>query len=181
MLRGNMKIRRAVPGDAIGIATVHIDTWRTTYKGIVPDEHLAKLSYRKRAARWQANLTAVENPAFVYVAEIGSQIVGFAAGGPEREGHPVYKGEIWGIYVLESHQRGGIGRRLLRAVVEELRQRGFSTALVWVLKDNPFKAFYEALSGQLVSEKEIEIGGVPLVAVAYGWTCLNELLRERTA
>jgi hypothetical protein len=40
-----MIIRRAELNDVVGIAKVHVDSWKTTYKDIVPDEFLIKLSY----------------------------------------------------------------------------------------------------------------------------------------
>lgn len=40
-----MNIRKAVLADSKGIAKVHVDSWRTTYKNIIPDEFLKKLSY----------------------------------------------------------------------------------------------------------------------------------------
>lgn len=42
-----MQIRKATINDAEGIAKVHVDSWRTTYKGIIPDEFLYNLSYKK--------------------------------------------------------------------------------------------------------------------------------------
>lgn len=47
---------------------------------------------------------------------------------------------------------------------------------VWVLADNPFRAFYESLGGVRVSEKQMEIGGTSLRAVSYGWENLDDLL-----
>ena len=41
-------IRTAQREDAADIARVHIDCWRTTYKGIFPDALLAGLSYKGR-------------------------------------------------------------------------------------------------------------------------------------
>ncbi|UZM97600.1 hypothetical protein OL548_21075 [Lysinibacillus sp. MHQ-1] len=38
-----MKIRKAIVEDATGIGTVHVDSWRTTYKDIIPDEFLEKI------------------------------------------------------------------------------------------------------------------------------------------
>jgi hypothetical protein len=38
--------------------------------------------------------------------------------------------------------------------------------LVWVLADNPACMFYEAIGGQKVYEKQIDIGGVMLNEVA---------------
>jgi hypothetical protein len=40
-------IREACRSDAAGIGRVRVDTWRSTYGGIVPEEHLANLSYGK--------------------------------------------------------------------------------------------------------------------------------------
>ncbi|WP_338030297.1 hypothetical protein [Fervidibacillus albus] len=43
-----MMIRKAVVEDAFGIAKVQVDSWHTTYKGIVSDDYLQQLSYEKR-------------------------------------------------------------------------------------------------------------------------------------
>ena len=49
-----MKIRKAIVEDATGIGTVHVDSWRTTYKDIIPDEFLEKCAgvpiYRSNCA-----------------------------------------------------------------------------------------------------------------------------------
>jgi hypothetical protein len=42
-------IRRAEPRDAAGIAHVHVASWRTTYRGIVPDSYLDALDEPERA------------------------------------------------------------------------------------------------------------------------------------
>jgi len=41
--------------DAAGIAKVHVDTWRATYAGLVPDAHLANLHYERSTEFWQRN------------------------------------------------------------------------------------------------------------------------------
>lgn len=166
-----MIVREASLDEAPGIARVHVDTWRTTYGGIVPEDYLAKLSYETRESRWLQMLsTAAENNHFIYVAEDGGgQIVGFADGGSERTSNPVYKGELYAIYINNTYQRQGIGRRLTLSVVERLRLEGFQSMLVWVLADNQACRFYEALGGQKVYEQQIEIGGVMLNEAAYGW------------
>jgi len=51
-------VRRATPADAAGIARVHVDAWRATYRGIVPDEHLDALSYEGRQGMWSRILEA---------------------------------------------------------------------------------------------------------------------------
>lgn len=170
-------IREADVSDAAAIARVHVDSWRTTYTGIVPEDYLANLSYSRREQIWYAALSASGSPSFVYVAEdAAGGVVGFASAGPERSGHAVYKGELYAIYILASHQRRGIGRRLTQAVVKRLMEAGIHSMLVWVLADNPFRAFYEALGGRPVTEQEITIGGARLIEVAYGWRDIHVLL-----
>ena len=87
-----VRIRESVPADADAITRVHIDTWRSSYAGIVPDEHLAGLSYSDREAVWVQILSRDDPAQCNFVAETGGgEIVGFAGGGPEREGNEVYR------------------------------------------------------------------------------------------
>jgi GNAT superfamily N-acetyltransferase len=175
-----MLIRKAEITDAAAIARVHVDSWRTTYVGIVPTEHLAGLSYEQRTEEWRSTLSKPAELEFVYVAEdTTGNVIGFAWGGTESSGHPVYKAELYAIYLLEKYQRQGVGTQLLSWVVRGLLQQGVQSMLVWVLADNPSRRFYEALGGQQVSEQKITIGGVDLLEVAYGWSdvsCLMDAL-----
>lgn len=168
-----MIIRPAVLADADAIARVHVDSWRTTYAGIVSAEFLANLSYERRAETWRNNLDG-HHHSLIVVAEREGEIVGFATGGPNRETEDDYAAELYAIYLLASEQGQGIGRALFNAVVAELKRRGLASLLVWVLAANPAQKFYEALGGQYVREKQIEIGGQPLTEVAYGWKTLEQ-------
>lgn len=166
-----MQIRPATAADARAIAEVHIASWRSTYVGLLPDEVLANLSVERRENYWHGELTHPDTPHFIYIAESDDgQIVGFASGGPERDGRPPYTGELYAIYLLAEHQGKGIGRALAHAVAEHLRAQGMSAMLVWVLKGNPAARFYEALGGQNVAEKPLTIGGADRIEIAYGWT-----------
>jgi GNAT superfamily N-acetyltransferase len=165
-----MLIRKAQGQDALVIAKVHVDSWRTTYEGIVSREYLASLSYEQRKKTWSTVLSSSTGQSLIYVAETpDGEVVGFACAGPEREGDDTYKGEIYALYLLQSYQRQGIGSRLFRASVKELHQRGITSLLIWVLAANPSRKFYEALDGKYLREKEIEIGDQRLVEVAFGW------------
>src|SRR5215471_14604966 len=108
-----MLIREASPTDAAAIALVHVDSWRTTYAGIVSADYLANLSYARREQFWCDILSTPTPSGCVYVAaqETGG-IVGFASGGPERSGNALYRGELCAIYLFASYQRQGLGRRL---------------------------------------------------------------------
>jgi ribosomal protein S18 acetylase RimI-like enzyme len=166
-----MFLREASLKDISAIAQVHVNTWRTTYRGIIPDDYLAQLSYEKRERGWMEIFSSAKDMGnFTYVAEDASEeIVGFVNGGVERTGNLIYKGELNAIYILKAHQNQGIGRRLLMATVNRLAQANIHSMLVWVLADNPACKFYEALGGQKIEEKILQIAGVELNEVAYGW------------
>ena len=172
-----VRIRVASLDDAGAIARVHVDSWRTTYPGIVPAEHLAGLSYRKRELVWADILSAGRPTESNFVAETDrGEIVGFAGGGPRREGDPAYRGELYAIYLLQRHQRAGVGRRLVSAVARQLLVDGFRSMLTWVLEDNrPACLFYEAIGGTEVGRQTITSGGADLVEVAYGWGDVSSL------
>jgi len=175
-------IREAAILDAPAMARVHVDTWRTTYPGIVPDDVLAGLSYARSEKIWADILSTGGDPQFNYVAEAdGGEIVGIASGGPERADTAGYDGELYGIYVLKKAQGAGIGRQLTEATARRLKERGFTSMLVWVLRDNhPARGFYEKLGGVYVTEKEITIGGATLIEVAYGWPDVAHLWDTRS-
>lgn len=172
-----MTIRKARLNDASGIARVQVDSWRSTYRGIVPDHYLDGMSYQQREEMWRGMLKlAGVRP--VYVAEEREGIVGFAAGGRERTNHPEYQGELYAIYLLKSHQRQGIGGQLVHSIATELQGAHVHSMLIWVLADNPSRRFYEALGGVPVQQQPIDIGGTTLTEIAYGWRNLGLLTKR---
>lgn len=179
-VRFPVHIRAARPTDAAAIARVHVESWRTTYRGILPDAFLAGLSYDQRAAMWTGILRDPTDQSCVYVAEgARGTVVGFAAGGPERTGDAVYTGEVYALYLLTAAQRSGLGRLLFVAVVGQLATAGRPAVLAWVVAANPACRFYEALEGQRVRVKQEAIGDVLLDEIAYGWTDTGSLLTSR--
>jgi GNAT superfamily N-acetyltransferase len=171
-----ISIRAATEHDAAAIAHVHVQSWRTTYAGIVPDEYLATLNEGERVLQWREWLTK-DIP--VYVAELDGEIAGFISGGAIREPIQKYDAELYAIYLLEQAQRQGIGTALLKKLAELLSSKGFSGMIVWVLEKNPARDFYESTGAQRISAKEIEIGGVRLAEVSYGWADLEAIVSMR--
>jgi L-amino acid N-acyltransferase YncA len=159
--------------DAHGIALVHVESWRTTYRGIVPDDYLALLDVGVRAESWRERLN--QGTPHILVAEEESRIVGFASGGKLREAIAAYDAELYAIYLLQKNQTKGIGRLLARRLAAHLRADGFNSLVVWVLERNPAVGFYSRLGGSRISQKTIEIGGVELQEIALGWPSLEAL------
>ena len=176
--QSSFSIRPAQLADAEGIARVHVESWRTTYKGIMPDEVLATLSVEARLEMWRRPLSNPESPSIIYVAETDGQIIGFAAGGPERTGHALYKAEIYAIYLLEAYQGRGIGRALVQAIAEQLLDKGYTAMLIWVAAKNPATHFYAALGGQPFTSKTEPFGDTEIEEIAYGYDDISKLVAD---
>ncbi len=159
-------IRLAEVRDAAAIARVHVQSWLTTYKGLIPEEYLASLDEAERVPLWQEWLT---RDISVFVAEIDGKIVGFAAGGPIREPLAAYDAELYALYLLAEVQGRGIGKLLLTAVAEALARKNHTSMLVWVLEQNPAVRFYEKTGAKPVVGRQTEIGSVSLPELALGW------------
>jgi ribosomal protein S18 acetylase RimI-like enzyme len=167
-------IRPARPADARGIACIDVETWRTTYAGVLSTPYLVGLSERRREAGWRSVI--LREPRDVRVAvDPTSAILGFGSCGPHRSDRS-YAGEVFTLYVAPDWQNQGIGRRLLIALFRRLVAAGRHSAILWVLRDNPARFFYERLGAHQVSRKSLAVGGSAIEATAYGWRDLPGFL-----
>lgn len=169
-------VRPAEVDDAAAIARVHVASWRTTYRELLPVDFLASLDEAGYEERWRRILE--DRSSRVYVAADGREVVGFASGGRERAGETGYEGELYAIYVLSEAQSRGHGRRLVQAVVGGLRELELRDMIVWVLRDNAAaRRFYERLGGEYVRSQPIAIGSTLLQEISYGWRSLDDVDR----
>jgi ribosomal protein S18 acetylase RimI-like enzyme len=168
-------IRKAQPADAPAIARVHVESWRETYAGLVPDDYLQGLSYEKRTADWQRMLAQEPAPWSCHVAQTAEGVLcGFVnCGAPRddafRQGEFSCTGEIYAIYLMKESQGQGLGRALFAAAQRSLRSHGIGSFYLWVLRDNKTRAFYRHMGGVELAEKTLEIGGQSLIETAMGW------------
>jgi len=91
-------IRPARIEDAGAIAFVQVESWKSTYAGIVPDEYLASLSVESRTGAWKELFDAGTN--LMFVAEDTTAIFGFVSGGKLRDPIEGYDAELYAIYLL---------------------------------------------------------------------------------
>jgi len=165
-----MKIRKAEIIDAEGIARVHVDSWRTTYKNIVSDSYLSQLSVERRKNNWEWTFKNSNKNEVIFVGLNDEEnIIGFACGGQSRHKDFDYDGELYAIYLLRESQGRGYGKKLFKSVVESLQNSGYESMMVWVLQGNPAINFYTAMGGELNGYKEITIGEDKHIELAYGW------------
>ena len=142
-------MRRATDGDAPKIASLHIRTWQTAYRGQLPDDFLDGMtaSFERRAAFWAQWIRerADATDRAILVSEEDGEIVGFATCGPsEDEPRDPAVGEVYAIYVDPDHWDHGHGRGLFAAATAFLAGVGFREATLWVLGTNArARRFYE--------------------------------------
>jgi ribosomal protein S18 acetylase RimI-like enzyme len=132
-------VRPARREDAAAIADVHVLTWQTAYEHLFGAERLAGIGDRRRE-QWAAWLAEPRVDGEIVVAEEAEGVVGFVWSGESRD--EPGKGELLAIYVLPEAWGSGTGSALMTSALESLR--GFSSATLWVLEDNPrARRFYE--------------------------------------
>jgi ribosomal protein S18 acetylase RimI-like enzyme len=160
-------IRTARLDDASSIARLDVETWQATYAGILGTPYLAGLSAARREIGW-TNMIRRE-PCDVHVAvNRAGDIVGFGSCGTAR-GEPHFTSEVFTLYVAPDWQNQGIGRRLLLAMFSRLVAQGHDSTVIWVLRENPARFFYQRLGGKEVRRKLIAFNGEKLPASGYGW------------
>ncbi|MDD9917339.1 MAG: N-acetyltransferase [Rhodospirillaceae bacterium] len=175
-----MRIRVARLNDADAIAKVYVETWRSAYAGLVPDDVLTGMSESRQRRQWKAQIASGDTVMVAEHPEYG--IVGMGSCGLCRDWRFAGSGEIYTLYVLPDWQDQGHGRDLLTAMLRAMRSAGFDGAVLWVLAGNPSRFFYEAMGGRQVAQREERLWQTVLPELAYQWRPLPQpLLLGRSA
>ena len=148
-------IRRAREADLGSLSTVFDASWREAYRGIIPGVALERLIALRRGRP-------------IALVETGERVVGYAAYGRTRSRALGTEAEIDELYLLPEYQGVGLGRRLFKAVRNDLTDHGLTRLGVWSLEDNARAgAFYEGLGGQAGPRVLDRVAGVALPKVGY--------------
>ena len=149
--------------DRFAVSRIYEESWKFAYKGMVPQAYLDSIP----AGRWAGSLDRAGWDTLV-MAE-GKRLIGTSSVSPSRwPDWPGY-GEVVSLYLLPEYMGRGLGKALLSAAAERLKERGFRDILLWVLEENRrARDFYEKAgffsAGNFMED---EIGGKPLREVLY--------------
>ena len=161
-------IRPAGWEDIEGMARVSVDTWRLTYRDILPKAYLERMRLNRHESQRSRMMHAQGVHHFVAIEPAAGEVVAFVSCGPTRNAGGV-TGEIYELYVQNGFQGRGIGRRLFRAARNQLASDGHESMIVWVLSENPNFGVYPRLGGWLHAKKTIRVGGASVEQTAYTW------------
>jgi ribosomal protein S18 acetylase RimI-like enzyme len=166
----------AGPADAEALARVHVRSWRETYRGLLPDGYLARMSEADFTRRFRRALTLPGPNDVTLAAAARDGLIGYVQGGPSRARRDG-EAEVQTLYLLRQAQGLGLGKRLLSGAARALAAQGAGSLLIAVLRDNArARGFYEHLGG--VAEPatlERGPGGALLHEVAYRWADIERL------
>ncbi|HEY8429001.1 MAG TPA: GNAT family N-acetyltransferase [Sandaracinaceae bacterium] len=181
-------MRPAHGGDADELARVHLESWRSVYRGLLPDWYLASLRQDELAARWWRRIAADEVDECIRVIDVAGKMAGFVTFGPQRD-DPTwlgYAGEIYELYLRPELTGLGLGRALLERAFEELSRCRCHWVVVWVLaKNEGARSFYERQGMRLDGGRRWDPFGDRAVPVVRYAKALNpvvdfaELARQR--
>lgn len=158
-----MEIRRMRVDEADEISRIYAASWRTAYRGIVPQKYLDNLN----DLRWSPKLA--DTPQRSYVLLDGERYIGTSCISPARDEKMAGWGEVISLYLYPECSGRGFGRALLGFCVGELQKAGFGRVYLWTLEENArARAFYERFGFSLDGGKiTCVIGGKTLAECRY--------------
>lgn len=137
------EIRWAQLKDVQDLGFVHSESYRNAYKGIMPDDYLDEYTPIVREKYfYNALLHGTEQIAVMLVDSkaVGCMIIKACS---DNDLQPC-SSEISAIYLLQNYKGMGLGKHLLNWGIDKLKELGYTTAILWVLKENKHAIrFYE--------------------------------------
>lgn len=171
-------VRPAICDDAESIARVHVLGWREAYAGLLPQHVLERQSIPDRYRMWEGLLRDPLGQRWHFVVVDPQEgVVGFAGAVrvPPRPYGPTFK--IPFIYVLKSHWRRGLGRKLMLSLGQAMEGAAAGEVALWSLATNqPARRFYESIGGRLQSVLAETDRDSRVVLAGYRWPSATSLV-----
>lgn len=172
-------VREAELGDAEGIARAHTASWRTSYRGILPDNVLARIDVGQREDSRRRILRDRSIFQLVAYDVTHGDVVGLCDAGPSRRAVALVpdgddprcaEGEIYALYLEHHAKRHGLGQEMLERTQGWFAGQGVRSMVIWVLENNAHaRGFYEAMGGRLGPTFRSSVGGYPVTERSYVW------------
>ncbi len=173
-----IEIRPANINDSAGIAHVQITSYRTAYKNFFPPAYFEQMTEVEQTQDWRDLMSDASHDSLIVAKTNVNEIIGYALGQAERQDFEAWECELVALPVLPEYQRQGIGSKLFAAMAGEMKRRGKTALMLWTIKENPVRAFYERLGGELVGEKSYDVDEMKVTEVAYSWKNIGELIER---
>lgn len=169
-----ISIKAASYNDLAELARIHVQSWKETYRGQVPQDYLDSMDAKVRQEKWesifQENAAEDNN---LYLAFEGAKAIGFISFGRGRDLEFPDSGEIYAVYLLREAWGKAAGYALFKTAEQKLSEQGLKRFYLWVLNTNGNAInAYQRWGGKVDSNitKDTVIGGKPVkeVIVRFG-------------
>lgn len=139
-------IRRTELEDLDACGEIHVRSWQVAYRGLLPDDYLDAMDVGASQARWRELFApgGAAGPIQLVAVDDDGKLAGFASGGPALGPDEAGLGGLYAIYLAPERFGQGVGRALMAAATDGLRDLGFAEAVLWVMPGNVrARLFYE--------------------------------------
>ena len=164
-----MQVIHATLKDARTVAEIHVLSWQSAYKSILPAEYLASLSVETREEWWKKCIVA--GTPELLVAKKNGAVRGWLNFGAGRdEDSTPTSAEVWALYVSPESWSTGTGRTLWLRARELMLEQAFKSCSLWVFPQNSRAIkFYQGAGFIRDSSppKNFELAGRQLQEVRY--------------
>ncbi|MEM8645421.1 MAG: GNAT family N-acetyltransferase [Pseudomonadota bacterium] len=168
-------LRNATHEDASAITALHLASWRSAYRGVLPDTYLDGEAEAERSAHWDKTLSSLKPEDLVLVAENEDGLRGFIS--VYRDAEPGYDAYLDNLHVLPGHRGGGLGRQLLAAALARTIAGGAKTLCLWAFDQNEGAIrFYKRLGGKAVEYGFDPFAGANAAHTKIAWDDLPAFL-----
>ena len=162
-------IREGKLSDADQITAIKVDSWKETYKNLIPKEALNKITYEKEKEKYINKF----NNRRIVVYEENNEILGYSFFGKRqnvnKEKMEDYTSEIYALYIKNDFKRKGVGTKLINHICDTLKKENNEKVLLWCLKDNQNAIdFYKKNGFEYLNNKKEELNGVNIEELSFG-------------
>ncbi len=174
-MKSSLIVRPVAAADEAAIALLHAESWRSTYRGILPDRYLDQELLQDRKDHWARVFAGQAGTHITHIAELAGQPAGFIC---IRIGYDEgYDGTIDNLHISPELTGSGIGRRLLISGITAFRDAGGRSVCLWVFDANEGAVrFYERLGGTVTQTGFDSLGGGKAAHRQFAWDDPNDLI-----
>ncbi len=143
-----IKLRPAELSDFEAIAKLHVDNWRTNYRGILSDDYLDNKIDKDRLDTWYNRLSSPGKNQIVTIATQDDIFTGFCC--LYLDDDPVFGSLIDNLHVSSNLRRSGVGKRLVLDCAGKVYHKAQNKKMyLWVYEANTnARIVYDRLSGR---------------------------------
>ena len=177
-----LMFRKATWADTEAVASLHTESWRNAYRGILHDTYLDGPIVEERASLWRLRFLSPDaDRHYILLAMSMRKLIGFVCVLLDEE--PQWGACLDNLHVLPRWRGRGVGRLLFGKAVQWVMatEPGWPIHL-WVFEANAgARGFYDALGGEIIEHHNKEVlKGIKIPSVLYVWRNLEKLLNNLT-